>query len=182
LNVRERILRREVEYACPWLEVVSKQVRLDPPRGEETFYSVRTATDYAAIVAVTKDGRVPLVRVFRPAVEDAVLELPSGAIDPGEEPEAAIRRELLEETGCEAGEIVTLGVLHTDSGRMETRQWAFFAPDVRAGAAPPEDDEQLELTFVDRDALPELISTGELRMAPHVAVVCLALVRGHLAP
>jgi ADP-ribose pyrophosphatase len=177
----ERILARTVEYACPWLEVVSKQVRLDLPRGEETFYSVRTNADYAAIVAVTEDGRVPLVRVFRPAVEDAVLELPSGTIDPDEEPEAAIRRELLEETGCEAHEIVTLGVLHTDSGRMETRQWAFFAPDVRAGAAPPKGDEQLELAFVERAALPGLIASGELRMAPHVAVVCLALVQGHLS-
>lgn len=179
-EVQERILSREVEYACPWLEVVSKRVRLDPPRGEETFYSVRTTTDYAAIVAVTEDGRIPLVRVYRPAIEDAVLELPSGAIDPGEEPEAAIRRELLEETGCEAGDIVTLGVLHTDSGRMETRQWAFFAADVRAGAAPPEVDEQLELTFVDRADLAGLIASGELRMAPHVAVAGLALVRGYL--
>jgi ADP-ribose pyrophosphatase len=179
---RERILRREVEYSCPWLEIIAKRVKLDPPRGEETFYSVRTTTDYAAICAVTEDGRVPLVRQFRPAVEDSVLELPSGAIDPGEEPEAAIRRELLEETGCEAGEIVTLGVLHTDSGRMETRQWAFFARDVRPGAAEPERHEQLELSFVERSALPKLVATGEFRMAPHVAVVCLALVGGHLTP
>lgn len=177
-----RILEREVEYSCPWLEVVSKRVRLDPPRGEETFYSVRTTNDYAAIVAVTEDGRVPLVRVYRPAVEDSVLELPSGSIDSGEDPEAAIRRELLEETGCEARDVVTLGVLHTDSGRMETRQWAFFAPNVRRGAAEPEAHEQLELTFVERSALPQLVATGELRMAPHVAVLCLALVGGHLGP
>jgi ADP-ribose pyrophosphatase len=177
----ERILERRVEYACPWLEVVAKRVRLDPPRGEETFYSVRTTGDYAAIVAVTEDGRVPLVRQFRPAIEDSVLELPSGAIDPGEEPEAAMRRELLEETGCEAREIVTLGVLQTDSGRMETRQWAFFAPDVRAGAAEPDlTHEQLELTFVDSTHLPGLVARGELRMAPHVAVICLALVTGRL--
>ena len=60
-----------------------------------------------------------------------MLELPSGAIEPGEAPEAAARRELLEETGCEAGELVSLGQFHVDSGRLETQQWAFFAPDVR---------------------------------------------------
>jgi ADP-ribose pyrophosphatase len=177
----ERIVARRVEYSCPWLDVVAKRVRLDAPRGEETFYSVRTTGDYAAVVAVTEDGKVPLVRQYRPAIEDSVLELPSGAIDPGEEPEAAMRRELLEETGCEAHELITLGVLHTDSGRMETRQWAFFAPDVRAGAAEPDlIAEPLELTFVERGALPGLIADGELRMAPHVAVVCLALVTGRL--
>lgn len=171
-----------VEYTCPWLEVVAKDVHLRPPRGEETFYSVRTPGDYAAAVAVTADGRVPLVRVFRPAVEEVLLELPSGAIDPGEEPEAAMRRELLEETGCAADEMIALDPLHVDSGRMQTRQWGFFAPGVRAGAAEPQLDEPLELLFVEARQLSSLVRSGELRTAPHVAVVCLALVAGYLGP
>lgn len=174
------ILARSVEYSCPWLDVVAKQVLLPPPRGEETFYAVRTG-DYCAAVAVTEEGRVPLVSQFRPAVERDVLELPSGAVDPGEEPAEAMRRELLEETGCEAGELILLGggPLHTDSGRMETRQWAFFAPGVREGAAEPLTDEQLDLRFVDRAELRRLVAAGELRLAPHLAVLCLAAAAGH---
>lgn len=174
------IIASEVEYSSPWLDVVAKRVLLAPPRGEEIFYSVRTTGDYAAIVAVTEDGRVPLVRQFRPAVEAIVLELPSGAVEPDEEPEAAIRRELLEETGCLAAEVVPLGALYTDSGRMETLQWGFFAPAVRAGAAEPHGDEQLELLFVDHAELRELVRSGELRMAPHLAILGLAAARGHL--
>jgi ADP-ribose pyrophosphatase len=174
------VLAREIEYASPWLEVVAKEVDLGPPRGRETFWSVRTAHDYAAVLALTEDGRIPLVRQFRPAVERDVLELPSGAVEPGEEPEAAIRRELLEETGCEAGEIVLLGRLHTDSGRMETVQWAFFAPDARVVRDGPVGDEQLELLFVERDRLRDLVVEGEFRLAPHLAVLATALLRGYV--
>lgn len=174
------ILGSEVEYSSPWLDVVAKRVLLAPPRGEEVFYSVRTIGDYAAVVAVTEDGRVPLVRQFRPAVEAVVLELPSGAVEPEEHPETAIRRELLEETGCLAGDIVSLGALYTDSGRMQTLQWGFFAPAVRAGAAEPQGHEQLELLFVEPAELPDLIRSGELRMAPHVAILGLALAHGYL--
>lgn len=173
------IVARSVEYSCSWLDVVAKQVLLPQPRGEETFYSVRTG-EYCAVVAVTEDGKVPLVTQFRPAVECEVLELPSGAVDPGEEPAAAMTRELLEETGCAADEMILLGALHTDSGRMETQQWAFFAPGVRQDAAEPDTDEQLEVQFVDRRELRGLVARGELRMAPHVAVLCLAVAAGYL--
>lgn len=173
-----QILSSAVEYSSPWLDVLTKRVQLGPPRGEEVFYAVRTSGDYAAVVAVTEDGRVPLVRQFRPAVEADVLELPSGGVEPDERPEEAIRRELLEETGCLAGEIVPLGALYTDSGRMQTVQWGFFAPDCRAGAAEPHSEEQLELTFVQRHELWEYVRTGEFRMAPHLAILGLAAARG----
>lgn len=177
-----RIVRRGVEWSGRWLEVVAKEVELGPPRGRETFYSVRVPYDYVVVLAVTEDGRIPLVRQFRPAVEADVLELPSGAVDPGETPEAAARRELLEETGCEAGRIEPLGPLYTDSGRMETTQWGFLAPGARVVADGPVGDEQLELRFVEPAELRALVASGELRMAPHLAVVACAMLRGLLQP
>lgn len=171
------IVGRRTVYANPWLEVVEKDVELAPPRGRETFWSVRTGW-YAAVLAVTDDGRVPLVCQFRPAVESPVLELPSGAIEDGETPEEAVRRELLEETGCEAGVLHLVGELHTDSGRMESRQWAYFAPDVRVVRDGPVGDEQLELLFVPREELVGLIVDGSFKMAVHLAVVAGAVAAG----
>lgn len=172
------ILARRIEFSCPWLDLVAKDVRAG--EREEVFYAIRTV-DYTAVVAVTEDGRIPLVRQFRPAVEQYVLELPSGAVDPGEAPEDATRRELAEETGCAAGRLVALGALHTDSGRMQTRQWAFFAPGVRRGEPRPDEGEELELLFVTPPELRELVLSGELRMALHLGVLSLALLGGHLA-
>ena len=171
------IIARGVEFSNRWLEVVRKEVDLGAPRGLEAFWSVRTG-QYAAVLAVTTDGRVPLVRVYRPAVEQHVLELPSGGVDSGEAPEIAIRRELREETGCEANELRLLGQLHTDSGRMETTQWAFYAPNVRVVDHGPSGDEPLELVWTDLPGLRESIVAGEFAMSVHLGVVACALITG----
>jgi ADP-ribose pyrophosphatase len=174
-----RILDRRLAWESPFVRVVEKDVDLGRRRGVETFWSV-DAGRYVAVVAVTPDGRIPLVRQYRPAVETDVLELPSGAIEPGESPEAAARRELLEESGCEAGELVPLGWLHVDSGRLETQQWAFFAPDARVVNEHPTGDEELELTFVNPAELRDLLLSGEFNLAAHVAMVGLAMLSGRL--
>jgi ADP-ribose pyrophosphatase len=175
----QQILNRRLAWQSPFMGVVERDVDLGGRRGVETFWSVRTG-GYAAILAVTPDLRIPLVRQYRPAVETTVLELPSGAIDPGETPEAAARRELLEESGCEAGDLVLLGQLHVDSGRMETQQWAFFAPDARVVNEHPTGDEELELMFVTPVELEDLIIRGEFNLAAHVGIVGVAVLSGHL--
>jgi ADP-ribose pyrophosphatase len=176
----QQILSRRQVWESPFMRVVEKEVDVGGRRGVETFWSVRTA-GYAAVVAITRELRIPLVRQYRPAVETNTLELPSGAIDSGESPEEAARRELLEESGCRAGELVLLGQLHVDSGRMETEQWAFLAPDVDVVDAQPTGDEDLELTFVTPGELRELIVRGEFNLAAHVGIVALAVLSGHLA-
>jgi ADP-ribose pyrophosphatase len=143
---------------------------------------VRTAYDYTAVLAITEDGRIPLVRQFRPSVEELVLELPSGGIDEGEKPEEAVRRELLEETGCQADELISLGPMIADSGRMETLQWAFVAPGVRVTGPPTggEDLGQIELVFVQPAELRSLIADGSFRMCTHLSVVAAAVLGGHV--
>lgn len=178
--MQPRILDRATAFASPWLEVEQLDVDLGPPRGRETFYTVRTHP-YVVVLAVTTDGRVPLVRQYRPAVDEVVLELPSGHVDEGETPADAARRELLEETGCEAGELVFLGELHVDSGRLQTRQLAFLAPESAVVGPPSGGDEQLEVELVELARLRKLVTSGELRLAPHVGVIGLAALRGLLA-
>ena len=175
-----RVVSRRPEYESRWLEVITKEVELGPPRGRERFWAVRAPSEYVAVLAVTTDGRVPLVRQFRPAVEEVVLELPSGSVDAGESAEDAIRRELLEETGCAASEIVSLGEFLIDSGRMETRQLGFFAPGVSVVRDGPQTDEPLELVFVGSAELLRLVADGEFRLLPHLAIVALAHLRGYL--
>ncbi len=173
------IVARRIEYERPWLAVEAKEVRSDGV-ADATYYSVRTA-DYAAILAVTADGRIPLVRQFRPAVEARSLELPSGLVEAGETPEDTVRRELLEETGCRAGDVVPFARFDVDTGRMQTVEHAFFAPGVEVVADGPSGEEaDLEVVFVAPGELRDAIREGEFRMAAHVAVVGAAIVAGLL--
>lgn len=172
-----RILGRATAYSSPWLEVETLDVDLGPPRGRETFYTVRTHP-YVVVLALTADGRVPLVRQYRPAVDELVLELPSGHIGDGETPEEAARRELLEETGCEAGELVPLGEFFTEPARMSSRPHAFFANNVRRALAGGDQAEQVEPVFASRQELYAMLVDGRFRQAAHVGVVAFAAARG----
>jgi len=176
----ERIVGRQVVWQCPWLSVEEKLVELDGSRGREAFYSVRTP-DYVTVLAITEDGRVPLVRIFRPAVEELSLELPAGIVDAGETPAEAARRELREETGVAGGELVELGCFWADTGRLQTRAWAYLVHGAHVAGLPDSPDEQLELVLVDVRELGSLVVRGELKHAGHVGVLAAAAARGHLS-
>jgi len=175
-----RILGREVAYTSPWVEIETVDVELPPPRGRETFYTVKTHR-YVVILAITRDGRIPLVRQYRPAVDEVVLELPSGHVEEGETLEETARRELHEETGCRAGKLVSLGEMFVDTGRLQTRQQGFFAPDVEIVADAPSGEEEVEIVLTELAELGELIAEGGLRHASQLGVVVAALARGLIA-
>ena len=98
-----------------------------------------------AIVAVDAQDRVALVRQLREATRKHLLELPAGTLDPGEEPLAAAKRELEEETGQTGGEWYEVTRFYTAPGFCRELMTLFFAEGVEAGDASPEADEELEL-------------------------------------
>src|SRR3954469_21250664 len=99
-----RILKRTTTAISPWLELIARDVVFSAESAPETYHSVRTP-DYVVALAVTPDGRIPLVSQYRPALEAFTLELPAGLTDPA----ATASRELLEETGYPTRAIYSLG-------------------------------------------------------------------------
>ena len=131
---------------------------------------------------MTEDGTIPLVSPVSPGRRDARPRAPERAIEDGETPADAARRELLEETGCESRRArAALGRLHVDSGRLETQQWAFFAPDVRVVDDHADRRRGARVLFVQPGELRALILSGEFNLAAHVAMVGLAVLSGRLA-
>lgn len=93
-----------------------------------------------------------------------------------------MRRELLEETGCQATTLVPLGQLDVDSGRLQTTMWAYYAPGVVAVASGPQGEElDLELLTVTPSELTRRLVAGEFRMAAHLALIAAAAARGLFA-
>src|SRR5262245_12097486 len=75
-----RILKRVTTKISRWVTIVAREVQFSPEAPSQTYHSILTF-DYVTVLALTPDGRVPLVRQYRPAVEDFTLEFPGGIID-----------------------------------------------------------------------------------------------------
>src|SRR5919204_2112198 len=97
------------------------------PRGPQSyiFHAVEQA-DYVSIVPLTPDGKIPIIRQYRPALEAFSWELPAGMVDAGERPIDTCRRELMEETGLTARRIHPLGDNSPCTGRLSNRIHSFF--------------------------------------------------------
>ncbi|MET0754074.1 MAG: NUDIX hydrolase [Pyrinomonadaceae bacterium] len=77
--------------------------------GKQSTFFVTENSDWANIIALTKENEVVLIEQFRHGIEEIILEIPGGMIDAGENPETAARRELREETGFTANKFILLG-------------------------------------------------------------------------
>jgi 8-oxo-dGTP pyrophosphatase MutT (NUDIX family) len=147
------------------------------PDGREAGpYGMLDYPDWVTALALTKDGQVVLVRQFRPGPKTITLELPGGAVEPGEASlAAAIRRELEEETGYGGGKLTHLASLSPNPASHTNRVHSFLAVDVeRIGDLRPDDTEFLEVALKPLDEVVQLAQEGALQVM-HVATLFLAL-------
>lgn len=106
----------------------------------------------AIVVPILEDGRVVMVEQWRPAVGAWVLEVPAGRVEPGESPERAARRELEEEVGYAAGELVKLATAYATPGYSDEVMHLFAALRLEKRRARPEAGEILRVVEVDPNA------------------------------
>jgi 8-oxo-dGTP pyrophosphatase MutT (NUDIX family) len=166
---------RKTVFATPWFQVMAGPA----PAGGQPHYVIQSS-DFVVIVAVTQQDLILLVRQFRPAAGAFTLELPAGHVDPGETPEQAARRELLEETGQEADTFKLLGALSPSVARFTNRMWCFLATNARpAIGAEAQREAGVDLILYER-GIQALIDEKEFYSAPSCAALLLATIRGGL--
>lgn len=111
------------------------------------------------------DPQVLLIRQYRYAAEDYLLEIPAGRLNPGEDPQACARRELKEETGCSADQVEHLFTMYTTPGFTDEKIHLFMATGLVAGETKHEADEFLDLEPTLLSRALELIEKGEIKDA-----------------
>jgi len=173
--------KRRATVLSPWVTLVTRTVSAAFYDSPQEFHSLQPA-DYVSVFAVTSDGRIPLVRQYRPALDRHTLELPSGLLGKNEKPRQSAARELFEETGCRAGpRLHALGVLSPDTGRLENRLWAFAATHVTRAPSGWEPERGVECVIVSKREFKRLILNGDFDHAMNLAVIMLAVLQGRFA-
>ncbi|MCW5867659.1 MAG: NUDIX hydrolase [Candidatus Eremiobacteraeota bacterium] len=168
------VAARQIVYSNRWVTLVRKDIQTGTRT--EDYYTLQVP-DYVAIVAVTPDGRLPLVRQYRPAVEGYTLELPAGTLEPGETPLECCRRELWEEVGLKARHIREVGSYLPDTGRLGNRQYIFHVQTEEPRLEFVR-EQGIEVSYHTLEELEHLIQTRQLDHLLHVSAVYLAGVLG----
>ncbi|HZL31137.1 MAG TPA: NUDIX hydrolase [Pseudolabrys sp.] len=168
--------RRTIDIS-PWMKVIEREVAYKD--GTTELYHAVGQQDYIAIVALTPDGRIPVVRQYRPALERHTWELPAGLVDEGEDPARTCERELLEETGHSSKAVHALGVFAPCTARLSNRVHSFF---VEAGPRAPGAavEAGIELNLVSSAELAAMIYSGEFTLQLHIGALMLAGMRGFI--
>lgn len=113
-------------------------------RGRHTFQIIRHPGG-AGVLPVHDDGTVSLIRQLRPAVAAVLLEIPAGRLSPAEPPSECALRELREETGITAANLIPLGTVYSSPGVFDELIHLFAATGLSQGDAQPEADEEIEV-------------------------------------
>lgn len=133
----------------------------------------------AVVVAALDDrGRVLLVRQYRHAAGESLLELPAGTLERGEEPLATAIREMQEETGCYPTTIEQVGSFFSAPGFCTELLHFFVAHDLRNSPLHGDEDEQIEVVPTDLADIPGLALSGRIRDAKTLAGLYLLHLRG----
>jgi ADP-ribose pyrophosphatase len=165
------------EYLVRHPYFTARKDRCETPEGKiiEEYFVVELPTT-ACAVSITEDGEVLMVKQYRHPVGEVLLELPGGFIDKNESPEAAMQRELMEETGYRFSSVVQVGEIAANPGVLDNFTRLFLARGGRKTAEQTLDhNEDIELVTISLDELKKLFLENKIVQSLHANCIFYAL-------
>ena len=171
-SLEEHVLSEDVAWRGRIFDVSRLRVAL--PDGREAVRDVVRHCGAVAVVALTDEGRICLVRQYRTALDRVTVEIPAGKMDPGEDPLECAKRELLEETGFSAERIAYLTTIATSCGFSDELIHIYMATGLVAKGSSPDADEFINVDLVDLGEFIDAVLDGRIEDAKTVvgALIC----------
>lgn len=169
----ETATKKEYVYRGKIINVRRDEVAF--PNGKESTREIVEHRGAVAVAAVDEEGCIYLVRQFRYAFGEELLEIPAGKLEEGEETahlEAAIR-ELREETGLTAQKVDYLGVIYPSVGMLTERIHIYLARGLTQGEMDLDEDEFLNVERIPVRELEAMVRRGEIRDAKTISTLFL---------
>jgi ADP-ribose pyrophosphatase len=171
-SLAERPLTEDVMWTGRIFNV--NRLRVELPDGRQALRDVVRHPGAVAVVALTDDGRICLVRQYRTSLARVTVEIPAGKLDPGEDPLACARRELKEETGMEASQMAFLTTIATSDGFTDELIHIYMATGLSFASSAPDDDEFINVDLVPLSELIDAVLDGRIEDCKTVtgALIC----------
>lgn len=143
----------------------------------DPYFVVEMPTSATAL-ALTEDNKVLMVRQYRHPIGEVILETPGGFIDPGEDFQTGMQRELLEETGFAFSQVEYLGRVAANPGVLNNYTELYLATGgVRQSQQQLDHNEEIEVVALSLDELQQLLLRGEIKQSLHVNCILLAFMK-----
>lgn len=180
MNMEEKKISGEVIYN-------GKVVRLEKdkvlcPNGMESYREIVRHNGGAAILCVTPDNKVMLIKQFRYAYNEVMYEIPAGKLELGEDPYDAALREFEEETGSKATELEYLTTIYPTCGYTSEKIYLYLATDFVKTNTHFDDDECIETIYLSMKQVLEMIKNNEIVDAKTIcAITCYLINKGKIS-
>jgi len=159
-NLKEKTIKSNIVFNGKLLEVRCDDVYL--PNGQ---ISSREWIDHPGAVCcipILPDGKIAMIRQYRYAVKQVMIELPAGKLDEGETPEDCALRELEEEIGYRANKLTFLATIHPAIGFANENMWLYLAENLEKTQPILDNDEFIELIPTKLEEVVEMVWCGDI--------------------
>lgn len=146
-----------------------RQDSITRPDGTKKTRDIVEYPDAIAVIAIDENGDIILERQYRHAAGRELIEVPAGGIDPGETPEAAVLREMREETGYLPCKIERLTSFYSAPGYSTEVLHLFLATDLTPDRLIAEDSDEITLVRVTPAEALRMVSDGSIRDGKSIA-------------
>ncbi|MEH7954394.1 NUDIX hydrolase [Staphylococcus pseudintermedius] len=163
MHFEEKTISKESIYKGKIIEVEKHKVSL--PNNETAYREVVKHNGAVAICALTPDQQVILVKQYRKALEQELLEIPAGKLEPGEDRESAAMRELEEETGYKAKKLTLIGEVYGTPGFSNEKISVYFADNLVEGKVKLDEDEFVEKVLYSLDDVKKAVEARTIEDA-----------------
>jgi 8-oxo-dGTP pyrophosphatase MutT (NUDIX family) len=161
-----------------WFTARKDRCRMPSGKIVDPYY-VLEFPDWANAVALTESGDVLMIRQYRQAMGETILEIPGGCIEKEDaSPEVAMRRELLEETGYEFASVESLGVISPNASTNSNMTYMFLATGGRKiGEQQLDPNEEIEVLLYPQQEVLKLLAENRIMQSLHVTCLFYAFLR-----
>lgn len=171
-HLTEKFLDSKKVFDGNLLKVYCDTVEL--PNGKQAGRELIRHPGAAAVVPITPEGNVVLVRQYRYATGKAMLEIPAGKLDEGEQPDDCVLRELEEETGYVSKNIKKLSAIYTTPGFTDEVIHLYVADQLTLAKQHPDEDEFLDVEVYTKEQVKAMIQDGTINDAKTMIALLLA--------